>query len=137
MINDKGVAMRTLVVDDDYVSRVKLKSLLLKYGDCDAVANGKMAIEMISLAHAEKVPYDLVTMDIEMPGMKGQEVIKQIRDFSGQLVAVKKLKILVVTVKTDLHNVSTSYYEGSDGYLVKPTTPVNLEDQLKKIGLIS
>ena len=72
---------RIFAVDDDFVSRVKLKNLLTPYGDCDAIPTGEMALEMVCYAHKEGVQYDLVTMDISMPGMTGIEVNEKIRDF--------------------------------------------------------
>ena len=73
--------MRVLVVDDDYVSRTKLKALLTSLGgDCDALPDGEMVIKMFEKAHEESVPYDLITMDVEMPGMSGQEVVQKIRE---------------------------------------------------------
>ena len=130
--------MRILVVDDDYVSRVKLVALLGQYGQCDNAPCGEIAIKLFEQAQKSGVPYNLVTMDIEMPDMDGQAVVKQMRaqESALGLVSSKQAKILMVTAKTALKEVSTSYHEGCDGYLTKPTTPQGLKDALKEVNIL-
>ena len=129
--------MRILIVDDDYVSRTKLKVILSGHGDCDAVANGQLAVAMFQAAHEEKVPYDLITMDIAMPGMSGQDAVREIRSAESSLAVggEEKVKILMITAKKDMKNVAESYYEGCEGYVTKPITPESIAGSLKEIGL--
>ena len=72
--------MRTLVVEDDFTSRLLLQSFLAKYGDCHIAVNGKEAITAFRTANQEGNKYDLICMDIMMPEMDGQAAITQIRD---------------------------------------------------------
>ena len=130
--------MRILIVDDDYVSRLKLKTLLAEYGDCDAVPDGELALKMFQLAHDESVPYDLITMDVDMPKMWGQEVVKKIRKWESnykKYLAKKAVKILMVSVHKDITDALTSFREGCTGYMTKPVTPDSLEAALKKIKI--
>ena len=129
--------MRILVVDDDYVSRSKLAALLAPYGQCDSSPNGEIALKLFEEAQKELAPYELVTMDIEMPGMNGEEVVKQMRkvEESLQVPTLDSVKILMVTVKHALKDVSASYYHGCNGYLIKPTTPEGLREALAEIGI--
>ncbi|MEI8011536.1 MAG: response regulator [Candidatus Omnitrophota bacterium] len=129
--------MRILVVDDDYVSRVKLMAILNPYGQCDSAPDGDIALKLCEAAHKELVPYDLITMDIEMPGMNGQAVVDQVRKIEEALKidGSQAVKILMVTVKAALKDVSTAYYRGCNGYLKKPTTPEDIKHALEDIGL--
>lgn len=129
--------MRILVVDDDYVSRSKLAVLLASYGQCDPSPNGEIAIKLFEEAHKEMVPYDLVTMDIEMPGMNGEAVVAELRRIEEtlQVPSQEAVKILMVTVKHAIKDVSASYYQGCNGYLTKPTTPEGLQQALKDVGI--
>ena len=129
--------MRILVVDDDYVSRVKLVTILNTYGQCDSAPDGEIALKLVEAAHKELVPYDLITMDIEMPGMNGQEVVDHIRKIEQalQIGGDKGSKILMVTVKAALKDVSASYYRGCNGYLIKPTQPEAIKQVLEGLGL--
>ena len=130
--------MRSLIVDDDYVSRTKLKTLLSAYGDSDAVPTGDIALRMFQIGHDEKIPYDLITMDIDMPGLKGQDVVKKIWQWeeSRGIYMTDQVKILMVTVKDDYENIISSFKEGCDGFLVKPVTPEKLRQALAKMGIV-
>ena len=125
--------MRILTVDDDYVSRVKLKTLLSAYGECDTVANGELAVQMAKAAEEESVPYDLITVDIDMPGMRGPQVVHEVRQFESHT----EIKVLMVTGKTDaIKEVMASYNEGCDWCIKKPVNPENLKEALEKIGIV-
>jgi two-component system, chemotaxis family, chemotaxis protein CheY len=128
--------MRILVVDDDYVSRVKLSELLVPYGHRDAAPNGDIAIRLFDEAHKELAPYDLVTMDIGMPGMGGQEVVACLREKekSWGMARESAAKIIMVTGRDSVKDVWSSYFEGCDGYLTKPIKPESLKKALAQAG---
>ncbi|NTV29949.1 MAG: response regulator [Candidatus Omnitrophica bacterium] len=128
--------MRILVVDDDYVSRVKLSTQLSEYGQCDNAPNGEIAVRLFAAAHKEMAPYDLVTMDIEMPDMSGQATVQAMRDIEQALKqhGVQETKILMVTAKTALKEVAESYSQGCNGYLTKPTTSAEIVKALQDLG---
>jgi two-component system, chemotaxis family, chemotaxis protein CheY len=121
--------MRILIVDDDYVSRAKLSTILSEYGQCDNAPSGEIAVKLFEAAHQEMVPYDLVTMDIEMPGMNGQEAVDAIRKLEQGLLSsdMKPAAILMVTGRAAPEEVSSSYYRGCNGYLTKPISPEKIK----------
>jgi len=129
--------MRILIVDDDYVSRVKLTKLLSDLGHCDNAPNGDIAIRMFESAHGESIPYDLVTMDIEMFDMNGKVVVTRLREMenSWQVDPNSAAKILMVTATTAVKEVFSSYNEGCDDYLTKPIKPDDLIHALTRIGI--
>ena len=71
--------MKTLVVEDDLVSRQLLQTILSRYGECNVAVNGKEALSAFSLAWKALQPYDLICLDVMMPEMDGQETLRQIR----------------------------------------------------------
>ena len=130
--------MRILVVDDEYVSRMKLKALLSAKGDCDAVPNGDLALRMAISAYQEAVPYDLITMDIQLPDMTGQQVVHQLRQWEQaypQQTEGREARILMITATSNPRDVMSSFREGAEWYLVKPVTPQALADALERVGL--
>ncbi len=130
--------MRILVVDDDYVSRMKLKALFNNYGDCDAAPDGETAIRMFVKGHEEGVPYDLVTMDIDMPDMRGQDVVKKIRDWEAANMvhmANHEAKILMVTVMNNIRDILSSFRKGCEWYLAKPVTPENVKEAMLQLEI--
>ncbi len=129
--------IRILIVDDDYISRLQAKALLGAYGDCDGVPNGKIALDMYECALAEKMPYHLVTMDILMPGMSGQDVVAGIRRIEEQrkLPSERECKILMLTSQKTMRDVSSSYYEGCSQYVNKPLRQEDLAKAMTEMGL--
>jgi two-component system, chemotaxis family, chemotaxis protein CheY len=128
--------MRILVVDDDYISRVKLSQLLLAYGHCDNAPNGDIAIRLFEAAQMELAPYNLVTMDIVMPDMNGQEVLMRLRGIEKEWETPAKMiaKVIMITAKETAKDVASSYYEGCDGYLTKPVNPEKIRTALVEVG---
>jgi len=129
--------MRILVVDDDYISRVKLSRLLSTYGHCDNAPSGDIAIALFEYAHRECAPYNLVTMDVEMPEMSGQEVVMRMRAMEKSWGCEKNLtaKVLMVSARESVKDVVSAYDEGCDGYLAKPIRPDRLIKSLTELGV--
>jgi CheY-like chemotaxis protein len=71
--------LRVLVVDDHDVNRRVIEAILLKF-DCSVTlaATGEEAVD-----HAFLQPFDLVVMDLHMPGIGGDEATRQIRRLSA------------------------------------------------------
>ena len=131
--------MRILVVDDEYVSLVKLHLILLHYGDCDVVTHGEEASRMFLKAHKESKAYDLITLDIDMPGMKGYDVAGMIRQWESinRIKKDEKVKILIVTGMDDQLNIYHARDKGCDDCLFKPINKEKVKDALRKLRIIS
>jgi two-component system chemotaxis response regulator CheY len=63
--------MRTLIVEDDFTSRLLLQSFLSVYGECHIAVNGREAVAAFRAAQERPQAYDLICMDIMMPEMDG------------------------------------------------------------------
>ena len=130
--------MKTLVVEDDFVSRKLLQRILSPYSDCDIAINGKEAIDALCLALDENEPYDVIFMDIMMPEMDGKEALKKIRQIEEEkgMSGLDGVKIIMSTALSGSENILGSFKEGCDGYLVKPFDKEKVLEQLKKFNLI-
>ena len=130
--------MRILIVDDDLVSREKLKALLTPYGDCMTVPDGKWAMKKFKHGNERTRPFDLITVDIDMPEMSGHELVQEIRAWENQHRLYRKgkeAKILMVTSRTTPAEVIASFREGVEWYLMKPLTPESLDDALTRLEI--
>ena len=130
--------MKTLIVEDDFTSRLILQEILLEYGTCHIAINGKEAVEAARMALDAGEPYDLICMDIMMPEMDGQEALQLIRadeDDMNDSVA-DGTKIVMVTALDDIKQVFKAYSSLCDGYLTKPIDQSKLLDTLKRLALI-
>lgn len=113
--------MRTIIVDDEKLSRSVLKLLLEKH--CPAVnivavcADGISALEAI-----EKYQPDLLFLDVEMPGMNGFEVLQACKDASFSVI---------VTTSYDHYALDAIRHNALD-YLLKPIIREDLVDAVDK-----
>lgn len=72
--------MKVLVLDDNKTNRIILQKMLKNFGcQADLVADGKTALQMLSMASASGSPYDLFLLDMQMPLMNGIEVAQLVR----------------------------------------------------------
>ena len=131
--------MRTLIVEDDFTSRLLLQSLLSRYGECHIAVNGREAVDAFRHAVEGGQPYDLVCMDIMMPEMDGQSAVKEIRacEEARGTSTGKGVKIVMTTALDDVKNVVESFKLLCDAYVFKPIDTGNLLDHLRFLRLIA
>jgi two-component system chemotaxis response regulator CheY len=131
--------MRILVVEDDFVSRKLLQKLLGHYGECDIAVDGKEAIDAYTMALNDGKPYDLISMDIMMPNVDGQQALKEIRSIekSNNVPVNKEVKVIMTTALDDPKNVVESLYKGgAASYIIKPIDKKKLVEEVRKLGLL-
>ena len=130
--------MKTLIVEDDFISRVLLQELLKNYGPAHIAINGKEAVAAVEAALEKNEPYDLICLDIMMPEMDGQSALKEIRakEEAKGIISSNGSKIVMTTALKDTKNVSTAYYSLCDAYLVKPIEKAKLLEELHRLSLI-
>ena len=130
--------MRTLIVEDDFTSRLLLQMFLSKYGECHIAVNGAEAVEAYRLAVGRKQPYNLICMDILMPVMDGHEAATTIRiyeDVQG-IPFSARVKIFMISTVDDQDSIVRSAREACDAYLVKPIDIGVLLSKLKSFRLV-
>lgn len=114
--------MRSLIVDDELVSRTKLQVLVSEFGPCQAVESGREAVVAFHQGWENYLPLDLIWLDLVMPGMDGEETLIQIRNLENDmgLGPTARVKVVMVTAKSDMQTVRNLMRAGCDDYLVKP-----------------
>ena len=130
--------MRTLIVEDDFTSRLLLQTLLSRYGECHIAVNGREAVEAFQGALDGGQPYDLICMDIMMPEMDGQSAVREIRacEEARGMLSTEGVKIIMTTALDDVKNVVESFRLLCDAYVFKPIDMGNLVDHLRFLRLI-
>jgi len=101
-----------LVVDDNPMNRDMLARRLARRGYTVTVAaDGYQALAMI-----DAQPFDLVLLDIMMPGISGLDVLKTVR----QRYAVADLPVIMVTAKDESDDIVAALQLGANDYVTKP-----------------
>lgn len=137
----KEKKLKILIVEDEMISRTLLKEMLSSYGDCDDVDNGMAALELLqSSFESGEDFYDLICLDIMMPGMNGHEVLQGLRQLE-ELRQIKRSdcpKVMMITALDDTQNILEAILVGRcEAYLTKPVSKFNLEKNLVDLCLIS
>jgi DNA-binding NtrC family response regulator len=102
--------VRVLVVDDEDRFRESMLKILKAEGlDAAAVSGGAEA-----LAELERNDYDVVLLDVKMPGMDGIEVLRRLE---GQK---RHVEVLILTGHASLDTAMEIVRHGAFGYLLKP-----------------
>lgn len=130
--------MKTLIVEDDFTSRVLLQQLLAVYGESHVAVNGAEAVKAFVIAQKAGQPYDLVCLDIMMPEMDGQAALQELRagEEAAGIRSSQGAKIIMTTALDDPHNVMSAFYGLCDGYLVKPIAHEQLVQLLTQFRLL-
>lgn len=123
--NVTQVAHRILVVDDRAMNRLIMKRLLERAGhEVEAADDGEEAVRAAS--HGS---FDLVFMDVEMPGMDGLAATRAIR---ARGRGDEVLPIIALTGHTDPSLLATCFDAGMNDTLCKPVDPAQLSEIVRK-----
>jgi two-component system chemotaxis response regulator CheY len=128
---------RFLVVEDDPTCQLLLRELLKSYGECDTAANGEEAVARITESLVQARHYQVVCLDIMMPGMDGHAVLAELRrqEETHRVLRPRRAKVLMTTALSGYEHFHRSFVGECDCYLVKPITKRILDRQLIRLGL--
>lgn len=130
--------LRCLVVDDDRVCRELLRDMLEPFADCDFAYDGSEAVDVVRLAIDDGAPYDLICLDIMMPGMDGHAALSAIRELEAEngICCRDGVKVVMTTALRDSKHCIQSFREGCECYVTKPVHHDEFFDRLRSLNLI-
>jgi two-component system chemotaxis response regulator CheY len=130
--------MRVLIAEDDFASRKFMLRFLSKYGECDITVDGIEAVEAFTMALEANEGYDLICLDIMMPGLDGYQALKKIREIEkDKMVSEERaVKIIMTTALNEGKNVTKAFELGCTAYAGKPIDQEKFENVLRKLELI-
>ncbi len=116
------VPTRVLIVEDDEHARASLRLALEQDGN--DVAEAASAEE--GLPAFQRRPSDVVLVDIMLPGADGFDLCRELRRLSD-------VPILVLTARSDSHDVVAALEAGADDYVIKPAVPKELSARIRAL----
>lgn len=127
-LEGKESRCRILLVDDEPVNLAVCSRLLARM-DCrvEPAATGEFAVAMFRDGLGE-ARYDMILMDMNMPGMNGMETCRTIRKLEAELPVEhpyrsKPIPILILTSKTPGNKIEEYRQAGANDFLYKPFQP--------------
>ncbi|OPY84413.1 MAG: Response regulator UvrY [Syntrophus sp. PtaU1.Bin208] len=118
--------IKILVADDHTIVREGLKQIVGEVDDmmvADEAGNGQEALAKIREGH-----YDVVLLDISMPGRSGLEILKDIR------AERPKLPVLILSMHSEEQYAVRALRAGASGYLTKASAPDELIGAIRKVS---
>lgn len=131
--------LRALIVDDDPVNTCFLAEILSPYAACDTAVCGRDGLAAFGRALAAGVPYDLLFVDVMMPGMDGHQALEGMRHLEHQsgVSSSEAAKVIMISALDDARTVYRAFFQGQAmSFLAKPFTSDTVLDELRKFNLI-
>ena len=114
---------RIMIVDDEMIVRKSLLTWFKKYGhEVDTAASGLEALEKL-----EQKPFQVMFVDIKMPGMDGLELLEKIKENYPDIMVV------IITAYGSIESAVKAMRTGASDYLLKPFKPAQLSLVMERI----
>jgi two-component system chemotaxis response regulator CheY len=131
--------MHFLVLEDEFISRNVMAEILSPFGTIEAVETGSEAVEKFRTAFESGKRFDAVFLDIMVPEMSGQEVLRSIRMIEEEagVFSLQGTKVIMTTALGDFANVKAAFKQQCEAYLIKPIDRDKVLGTLDGLGLIT
>jgi signal transduction histidine kinase len=127
---DLAGGLHVLVAEDNDVNQLVIRALLSQLGHrCDMVADGNAVIERVASQR-----YDVVLMDIQMPGLDGLSATRRIRALPGEAA---RTPIIALTANAMPEERSAYLEAGMNDHLSKPLDPRTLANSLSRLFAVA
>jgi CheY-like chemotaxis protein len=118
---------RVLLVEDNAVNMMIAVALLEQWGvEVTQAGDGPEAVDAVERAHAAGRPFDMVLMDVQMPGMSGHEATRLMRSRHS----AQQLPIIALTAAALVSERDQALAAGMNDFLTKPIDAARLRNTL-------
>ena len=118
--------IRIVLADDHAIVREGLKRIVGEAQGFQVVGEAADGTEVMRTVR--ELDFDVLVLDLSMPGRSGMELIKLVKSEKP------KLKVLVLSMHQEMQYAVRAIKSGASGYLTKETAPAQLEQAIRKIA---
>ena len=118
--------IKIVIADDHAIVREGLKRIVSAADDMELVGEAADGTEVMQLVR--ELSFDVLMLDLSMPGRSGMELIKLVH------AEKPKLRILVLSMHQELQYAVRAIKSGASGYLTKECAPALLEQAIRKLA---
>jgi DNA-binding NarL/FixJ family response regulator len=118
--------IRIVIADDHAIVREGLKRIVSDAADLQVVGEAADGTEVMQ--RVRELEFDVLVLDLSMPGRSGMELIKLVK------AEKPRLRILVLSMHQETQYAVRAIKSGASGYLTKESAPAQLEQALRKIA---
>lgn len=118
--------IRIVIADDHAIVREGLKRIVSSIADMEVAGEAGNGTEVMQ--RVRELAFDVLVLDLSMPGRSGMELIKLARGEKPQL------RILVLSMHQELQYAVRAIKNGASGYLTKESAPAQLEQAIRKVA---
>lgn len=128
---------RILIVEDNRVNQEFLRLALAGRGELTMAGSGEEGLEAFQAALGRSQPFDLVFLDIVLPGMDGLQALERMRAAEDALGLPEAhcAQVIITTSLDDNRKASRAFIHGrAVSYMTKPFRPRDIAEELRKLG---
>jgi DNA-binding NarL/FixJ family response regulator len=118
--------IRIVIADDHAIVREGLKRIVSSADGMEVIGEAANGIE--ALQRVRELQFDVLMLDLSMPGRSGMELIKMVR------AEKPRLRILVLSMHQEMQYAVRAIKSGASGYLTKESAPAQLEQAIRRIA---
>ncbi|MEJ5990048.1 response regulator transcription factor [Ramlibacter sp. PS3R-8] len=118
--------IRIVLADDHAIVREGLKRIVGDAADFSVAGEAADGTEVMRVVR--ETDFDVLVLDLSMPGRSGMELIKLVKQEKP------KLRILVLSMHQEMQYAVRAIKSGASGYLTKESAPAQLEQAIRKIA---
>ena len=120
------MTIRLVIADDHAIVREGLKRIVADAPDLQVAGEAADGTEVME--RVRTIDFDVLVLDLSMPGRSGMELIKLVK------AEKPRLRILVLSMHQEMQYAVRAIKSGASGYLTKESAPAQLEQAIRKIA---